>query len=383
MKCHKQHLYNILTAIFLLALSLLPDRANAQNDSLKISVLTVSKGVEVHSLFGHTAIRVRNINQHTDIVYNFGLFDFDTPFFFYKFLSGKLPYALGTHKYYDFLKIYASQNRRIDEQHLSLKIYDKIKISDTLRYLYKPENRKYKYEFFDKNCTSIVRDILLKSTGNYDTLKQLKDTITYRGMLNLYLENRPWYKLGINLITGTYVDKKLNQVEAMALPDMFMNQLNTINYNGHSIVYKHNTITKKESSSYKVGNVLSPFNVFVVLIILYLIFKSRWIKYSIAVYSSLLGLFLMFLWVITEHIDLQSNWDVLIFNPLYFVLFCDILKCKKVIRPIAIILLLLLLIRAIISLIGVQEIIVAYIPMIVLEAIILVNVAKSPDLKIH
>jgi hypothetical protein len=378
----KKHIFRLLWLLILLVVFTDINKVNSQNDSLSISVLTVSKGIEVHSLFGHTALRVRNINDKTDLVYNFGLFDFETPFFFYRFLSGKLPYYIGSHTYFDFLKIYAAEKRKIDEQYLNLNLSEKNRIADSLDWFIKPENRYYKYEFFDKNCTSIIRDILLKKTGLYDSLTQIMDTITYRDMLNHYLKDRLWYKLGINLITGAYTDKSINRVEAMALPDMFMSGLNDIQLRGKPIVYKHNTITKQEVKVTKLGKVFSPFILFTVLLLSFLLFKAKWIKYTVVLLSVCVGSFLIFLWSITEHIDLQNNWDILIVNPLYIILIFEKIKLN-IIKQVSLILLILLLIRAFISLIGAQELPIDYLPIIVLNAFILVNAAKGSKLKIH
>ena len=53
----------------------------------EISILTCSPGTELYSLFGHTAIRVYDSSNHTDLVFNYGTFDFSTPHFYLKYAS--------------------------------------------------------------------------------------------------------------------------------------------------------------------------------------------------------------------------------------------------------------------------------------------------------
>ena len=55
--------------------------------NVSVSLLTVSPGTELYSLFGHSAIRIQDPLHGIDDVYNFGTFDFDTPNFGLKFVS--------------------------------------------------------------------------------------------------------------------------------------------------------------------------------------------------------------------------------------------------------------------------------------------------------
>ena len=55
---------------------------------LQISVLTCDAGEDIYTAWGHTAIRVIDSIQGSDYVFNFGTFDFETPFFISKFIKG-------------------------------------------------------------------------------------------------------------------------------------------------------------------------------------------------------------------------------------------------------------------------------------------------------
>ena len=82
----------------------LPLGSIAQNDSagLRISLLTCSPGAELYSTFGHSALRIVDSSSGTDIVYNFGVFDFYHPDFYLKFVRGKLLYYLDQQAFSDF-----------------------------------------------------------------------------------------------------------------------------------------------------------------------------------------------------------------------------------------------------------------------------------------
>src|SRR5437764_986958 len=78
----------------------------AQTDNscgIQISVLTCSPGDELYSLFGHSALRIIDSNSRTDIIYNWGTFDFDEPDFYVKFMRGKLLYYVSADRLPDFL----------------------------------------------------------------------------------------------------------------------------------------------------------------------------------------------------------------------------------------------------------------------------------------
>ena len=66
--------------IFLLAVLLTPFAIQAKNggDDIEISVLTCSPGEEVYSYYGHTAIRYKDPANHLDLVFNYGVFNFNT-----------------------------------------------------------------------------------------------------------------------------------------------------------------------------------------------------------------------------------------------------------------------------------------------------------------
>ena len=82
-----------LIALLVLWFSAAPGRATEVSaepgDSLRISLLTCAVGDEIYSLFGHTAIRCENLTRGTDVVYNYGIFDFSSGGFVLRFALGE------------------------------------------------------------------------------------------------------------------------------------------------------------------------------------------------------------------------------------------------------------------------------------------------------
>ena len=73
--------------IFLLAIMNLGAGAR---DSLSISLLTCSQGRDISSAFGHSALRVKDLRNGRDMVFNYGTFSFQEPHFMLNVLRGDL-----------------------------------------------------------------------------------------------------------------------------------------------------------------------------------------------------------------------------------------------------------------------------------------------------
>jgi len=158
---------SVIKAVLILIASLMGSQMGvfAYTDSAKVSLLTCSPGSELYSKFGHSAIRVYDPYEGTDIVFNYGLFDFNTPNFYLKFIRGKLPYQLGIQRFYNFMWDYQSEGRKVVETPLMLDLAAQRKLLDFLEYNYRPENRQYPYDFFFDNCASRIRDVVEQSPG--------------------------------------------------------------------------------------------------------------------------------------------------------------------------------------------------------------------------
>ena len=75
-----------------------PEKVQAQDfeqDSIEFSLLTCSPSTEIYALYGHTAIRYRNMTNGDDWAFNYGLFDFGAPNFIWRFTKGECDYELG------------------------------------------------------------------------------------------------------------------------------------------------------------------------------------------------------------------------------------------------------------------------------------------------
>jgi hypothetical protein len=79
--------------IFLFSGSIANIFSQSSNDTVAY-LLTCAPGTETYSIYGHSALRIVIPDKKTDAVYNWGVFDFSTPNFAWKFAKGRLDYML-------------------------------------------------------------------------------------------------------------------------------------------------------------------------------------------------------------------------------------------------------------------------------------------------
>jgi hypothetical protein len=303
-----------------------------------VSLLTCGSGNELYSTFGHSALRLYYPNEGKDLVFNFGLFNFNTPAFYWKFMRGKLEYMLGIQYMDDFIAQYKWEERWVKEQVLDLDSMQTARLVDRLEFLYLPANRYYLYSFLYKNCTSELRDIIFPLVeGAESSFKNSMAGVTDRELINGYISG--WPKFGINLILGSGLDKEISVYQSMFLPDNLYSGISVLQNGGKSMVSKDHYLYKA-GNSYKERRdlpdyAISPLFVFVVLLLMVLVglFKKRFgIIFSniYLVLVSILGIVLSFIILVTEHKELYMNLNLLWCNPFFLaVVYASVKGLKK------------------------------------------------------
>ena len=140
----------VLITVFLVLTFLNFSTTTVAQDSshIRVSLLTCTPGDEVYSTFGHSALRIVDSSSVSDIVFNYGTFNFDDPGFYTKFIRGKLLYYVSTDRFEDFKNEYETTNRGITEQVLNFNAAEKLAIEQFLYQNIKEENKFYLYDFF-------------------------------------------------------------------------------------------------------------------------------------------------------------------------------------------------------------------------------------------
>tara|TARA_R100000935_G_scaffold1440_5_gene4698 strand:+ start:20658 stop:21755 length:1098 start_codon:yes stop_codon:yes gene_type:complete len=338
----------------------------------EISILTCSPGEEVYSVFGHSAIRIADKDR--DIIYNFGMFDFDTPNFTLKFISGRLKYQLGIQKTDNFIKLYSSENRRVSEQKLKLNQHEKKELIEKLNFFYRPENRYYTYSFLEKNCSTEIRDLLIEKGVKFSNIKLEKSN---RDLINSHLKTKPWLRFGTNLMLGKSLDKNTTSFQSMFLPKYLEREINNSTLNGQKLVksekFLNKFLNKEESELYKWT---SPIVIFSILLILYFITLYKPLEMIFNFSIGTIGIILLIMWIFSEHPEVKNNLNILWANPLYL-LYIPLNNKQQLKKNLAYILIAMMVISVLIWLTDYQSFDIGIIPVLLILTIMNLRYIKT------
>jgi len=329
-----KYLNNTFTAFCLLLYSININANPAESfNRYKISVLTIGEGTELVDAFGHTAIRVKDLELKNDLVFNFGVYDFDSPNFYSNFVEGRPEYKLGIQNYDNAIQNYIRQKRYIVEHKLNLDQNSSKIIIDFL--IEKSNDPYYIYDYFRDNCTTRIADIVIDKTDNKfkDDKLESKANLSYRDLIHAKINENSWAAVGIDLCLGAIIDKKINTRETFFLPENFMNYLNIY---GTDII-KKNIIYSPESEIRYRENFPPPLLINLILsliIVAFTIFNYKSNKWNksldtlIFLITGSIGILIIYLWFFSNHFAGAQNFNFLWAFPLNFALIFAIYKNK-------------------------------------------------------
>jgi len=291
----------------------------------KISVLTCGLGNESYSFFGHTAIRVADPENNIDVVYNYGNFDFRTPNFVAKFAKGDLQYFVGVASFSDFIEEYNYDKRSVFEQELLISNDLKQKLFDKLNSTLASEDRYYTYKFIDKNCTSMVVDIINTTLGEDVVVKKGDTDITYRSILFPYFDGHFYEKLGTSIIFGTKVDQLGTKI---FLPFELKKSLEKATFQNKPLAGKTKTFLsfEKETPMSWWNNIYT----YLFILAFVILAHNKTVDKIYLLILSLMGVFFVIMGFYSLHHELAMNYNILLFSPLLLILlFFSLVKNKK------------------------------------------------------
>jgi len=293
------------------------------SDNAEISLLTCGTGDQLYSIYGHTALRVNDPARGLDIVYNYGTFDFTTPNFYGKFIKGDLQYFVSTSSFEEFNYSYVYDNREITEQVLNLTQTQKQLIFNELSSVLSSDKRFYTYKFIDRNCTTMVADLINSVLPEKISTKIPDTEKTYRTILYGYLDNNFYENLGINLMFGLKTDQKSDK---LFLPVELQQGVALSKNNNGSLVKEERIVYKKVENG--VNKSLWNHYISFVIIMLIPVFLSGKRKFQLVwlTLCGVLGVFFATVGLYSEHQEVLWNYNVLLMNPCFLVLAFMLLK---------------------------------------------------------
>ena len=326
--------------------SVMADSAKVTDeDPIFISLITCSPGTEPYTLFGHTAIHMRNSQlKGFDFVFNYGLFDYQSKNFVYRFVKGETDYELGAEPTDFFMSRYVDEGHTVWEQELNLTPEEKRQLFTLVVWNSRPENKMYRYNFLYDNCTTRARDIVQRAMQEVRVAYPPNfEELTQRDIIHHYTAQSPWVGFGIDLVLGCEVDRPASQRDKMFVPSRYhlLVKQATIEYPNGLVkpLVKEETIheAKGELKQSK-GLPITPMQLMCgVLVLTFLVTYFDWRRHRLSWWLDVVlvgaqgvaGLLVAFLFFLSEHPAVGTNWLIVLLNPLAFVLIGSWLFSRK------------------------------------------------------
>ena len=337
----------MLKKILLILLSVFLLEIHAQENieeipQYEISILTIGPGNSLSDAFGHSGIRVIDRVNDYDIVFNYGVYDFNAPNFYGNFVKGRPIYSLGINNFENFYRSYVNQSRQIIEQKLNLSEYKKRVLVNKLITNSKEENKDYEYNYFENNCSTKIGDIFnelleeeIRNEGiNLDNI----NSNSYRKLVYQHVVPNSWAALGIDICLGSVIDKNITDQDELFLPynlKLYFDKLGNSNIKNGDLV--ETSILFGEYISYK-ETAFSPLYVLLIisLIIIVITFldylritRSVFLDIIILLATGLVGLLLAYLCFFSNHIASAWNYNLLWAIPFNLILLFQLVKKKS------------------------------------------------------
>ena len=315
----KNYIFNVIYLFVLLFFSLNTKAdSKKENEEIKISILSIGEGQSLADAFGHTGIRIIDKKTNNDVVFNFGIYDYNAPNFYSNFVKGRPVYKLGVQNYISFINNYIKQDRYIIEHVINL---DKKATQKIINLLVKNlEDPNYIYDYLRDNCSTRVADLFIKQTEQPQNTKiDILTENSYRKLIHSKINENSWGALGIDLCLGAIMDRKISIKETLFLPEKLMQYLDSLIEKDSKSITK-NIIFSPQSSLLYNENLPNPLLInsllsVLLIFITFLNFKKsiwkKWIDILIYFSSGTLGLLVIYLWFFSNHFASAQNFNFL------------------------------------------------------------------------
>ena len=330
----KNYRFNVIYLFILLFFSLntKADSRN-ENEEFEISILSIGEGQSLADAFGHTGIRIIDKKTNNDVVFNFGIYDYNAPNFYSNFVKGRPVYKLGVQNYISFINNYIKQDRYIIEHEINL---DKKATQKIINLLVKNlEDPNYVYDYLRDNCSTRVADLFIKQTEQLQNTEiDILTENSYRELIHSKINENSWGALGIDLCLGAIMDRKISIKETLFLPEKLMQYLDSLIEKDSKSITK-NIIFSPQSSLLYNENLPNPLLInsllsVLLIIITFLNFKKsiwkKWIDILIYFSSGTLGVLVIYLWFFSNHFASAQNFNFLWAFPFNLIMVYALLR---------------------------------------------------------
>ena len=295
----------------------------------RIGVVTMEPGNEFWERFGHDAIVVENGDA---VSYNFGFFDMSEPGFVRNFIRGHMRYYLVALPLADDLASYRDNGRGVTVQWLDLDPTQARGLEQALAVNARPENARYRYDYYADNCSTRVRDALDRATGG-ELRKQLAGRSqgnTYRSESVRLAWPAKWMAFGFHLGMSGYGDRPLSRWEEAFIPMRLRDSLREVRRSDGRPLVSSEQVLLPHKLQLPPGELprwrtLALFGgLAAALAIAWLGRRRPRLVAALAMpywlVSGTAGLVMLYLWAATAHVAAHGNENILVLSPLCLLL---------------------------------------------------------------
>lgn len=298
----------------------------------RIGVLTMQPGEIFFERFGHNALVVDDPGLPGPVSYNFGFFDPEEDGFITSFIRGKMEYRLVALPLEDDLAYYRQVGRGVDLQWLELTPEQASALAAALARNARPENARYRYDYFTDNCSTRVRDAIDAALGGAlrRDLQGRSRGNTFRGDAVRLASPASWMWLGFDIGLGTAADRPNSLWEDAFVPMRLAESLRNVRLpDGRPLVQEELQLLphRLPPEPAEAPRALWPW----LLTGLVLATAAQWLAarspralaraaLPLWLVCGLLGALMLFIWLGTAHRFGWNNQNLLLFNPLALLL---------------------------------------------------------------
>ena len=321
----------------------------ADMNDVHFYLITVDVGDSVWDNFGHTALRVRDENNNTDTVFNWGYFSFGDGViaFSWNFFKGIMDYSLVTNSPSQEFAMYRAQERTVWQDRINLTNPQKERLYRRLMWNLEPGNVQYPYQYFFDNCTTKVRDYLDEALlGRISRQYTAETDVSFRDQVQAHYESVGLIGFSLDILMNSNIDRNMTEWEDMFLPlklrERLMGVSSDVAENGQQLMLLSDPqivgqypAPTADSDPYQIATLVLVAPVLFLALMLKRIpqsyfathprigLKAAGINFRIlgliglltAIFSGVYGILMLGSWFVSNHVDTHHNINLLLFWP--------------------------------------------------------------------
>ena len=283
------------------------------------SVMIASPGDALYSKLGHAFIRMQCPSHDMDFCFTYESDDVvhKVP----AFLAGDLKMGMMGIPTGEFLENYRKEGREVTEYTLDLPVAVKQNMWRILdRYV--DEGMLLPDDYMERGCAYAVYKVLMEAAGpgkiTFDGWTE-DFSMTRREMVCSQLNESPWTKLFLNIITNGPIDNQVSNYEKIITPKHLVQSLQHARYDGHPILKGNATTVMTLRNQPPEAPWITPMLIaalFLVCATACAAFGKPWILYILLGVQTLMGLFVAYLLFFSSLCATEWSWLIIPFNPL-------------------------------------------------------------------